>query len=124
MNESAQSLLRRVRIGAHGATRASSFAHFERAVQDRYWSHLRATVGTRLSERAVRLARRLWTYPGCFDPDDPCDNCSMLLSDTLARCYFLWWVDRHPEWQLDPFTQQDLYALGGCTSDAQLALWQ
>ena len=122
MNELTQSLLRQVWIEARGTAR-KSFTRFERAVQDRYWSHMRATIGIRMSDRAVRLARRLWTYPECFDLDDPCDNCSILLADTLSRHYFWWWLDRHPECRLDPFTEQALFALGGCTSDAQLALW-
>jgi hypothetical protein len=123
MNELTRFLLRQVWIETRGTPDTKSFARFERAVQDRYGSHVRATVGTRMIERAARLARQLWTSPDCFDPDDPCDNCSILLADTLSCHYFCWWLDRHPEWQLDPFTHQDLLALGGCTSDAQLALW-
>ena len=115
MNELTQSLLRQVWIEAKGTTTAKSFAHFERAVRDRYWSHVRAIVGMRMSEQAALLARHLWMYPGCFDPDDPCDNCSILLADTLSRHCF-WW-------RLDPFNEQDQFALRGCTLDAQLALW-
>ena len=122
VNELTQSLIRQTWIKVKGTAVAKSFARFERAVRDSYWSHVRATVGTQISERAVRLAQQLWTYPNCFDPDDPCDNCSILLADTLSRHYFWWWLDRHPEWRLDPFTETELLAVGGCTRDAQIAL--
>lgn len=87
MNELTQSLLHQVWQDAKGTAVAKSFARFGRAVQDRYWSRLRATVGMRMSERAARLARRLWTYPECFNLDGPCDNCSILLAETLSRHY-------------------------------------
>jgi hypothetical protein len=44
MNKLTQSFLRQVWIEARGTMIARSFAHFERAVRNQYWSHVRAMM--------------------------------------------------------------------------------
>lgn len=90
---------------------AFRFEVFLREVDQFYTVRVRAGPGATLMDRAVRLARRLWRTPECFDSADPCDNCSIALSRGLSDNYWFWWLALHPEWQLDPLAEEDVLSL-------------
>ncbi len=112
MNELTRSLVLEAGQKPHYRKRAKfRFEAFRHEVEVLHAVRVRTGPGATLAERAVRLARVFWPTPECFDPDDLCDNCSITLARRMSASFWFFWLDRHPEWALDPLDEAEVVAL-------------
>jgi hypothetical protein len=88
----------------------TSFEAFAREVSQEYQIVFAAEVLTPMVARALRLASVF--SPVCFDHRDLCESCEFSLTQEVCNNFANWWLDRHPEWELSPFTELDLVVLG------------
>jgi hypothetical protein len=82
----------------------------------RSYDDIRARVGAAWWRLIVEHMQPLWPrvarlwnigHPDCVtaqglrDGYIDCDNCAMMLTDTLTHYVHTWWLRQHPEWQLE-----------------------
>ena len=85
---------------------------FRRDVRLEYWAVTGQEIGVKFVERAMHLARLLWSTPECFDQDNLCDHCVAVLTQFISDGFYARWLAKHPEFQLSEFDENDLQELG------------